>query len=232
MDKKRLLAKIDLDAIDHNIYEVSKRHPNKPLMYAVLKADGYGHGAVPIARSLEENDLIYGYAVATTEEAFELKNAGMKKPVLILGYTFEHTYKRVIESDIRPTIFTREMALGYARCAAELGKTVKCHIKIDTGMNRIGYPVTDEATDDIASLFSDKTLEPEGIFTHFARADEVDKSIALGQYRSFCSMIDKLEKRGVTFSIKHCSNSAASMELSEVELDALRLGIVMYGLWS
>ena len=231
MDKNRLLAKIDLDAIDHNIYEVSKRHPGRPLMYAVLKADGYGHGAVPIAKSLEDNELIYGYAVATTEEAFELKNAGMKKPVLILGYTFEHTYNRVIESDIRPTIFTREMAEGYAKCAKELGKTVKCHIKIDTGMNRIGYPVTAEAADEIAGIFTDKSLIPEGIFTHFARADEVDKSAAIRQYEAFTSMIEMLRERGVEFTVRHCSNSAASMELTDVELDALRLGIVMYGLW-
>ncbi len=231
MDKKRLLAKIDLDAIEYNISQVAALHPGNPKMFAVLKADGYGHGAVPIAMDLEEFEPIYGYAVATTEEAFELKKAGAKKPILILGYTFDHTYSKVIEYDIRPTIYNSTMAAAYAEAARKLGKKVRCHIKIDTGMNRIGYPVSDEAADEIAKIFENEYLIPEGIFTHFARADEADKSIAEGQYGLFCDMLSKLSARGVEFEIRHCSNSAASMEFMKGELDALRLGIVIYGLW-
>ncbi|MDD6428769.1 MAG: alanine racemase [Lachnospiraceae bacterium] len=230
MDFYRICAKVDLDAIEHNIREVKNRCREEK-MYAVLKADGYGHGAVPIAKDLENDPDIYGYAAATAEEAYELLDAGVRKPILILGFTFTHSYERIVRQEVRPVIFSRKMAMDYADTARRLGKKVYCHIAIDTGMGRIGYPVTEQAADEIAELFSDPVLVPEGIFTHFARADEKDMTYTNMQYDRFSKMIDMLHQRGLDFSIRHCCNSAASMYYDRDKLDAVRLGITMYGMW-
>lgn len=230
MDFYRICAKVDLNAIEHNIREVKKKCADQK-MYAVLKADGYGHGAVPIAKDLEHDDDIYGYAAATAEEAYELLEAGVKKPILILGFTFTHSYERIIREGVRPVIFSKKMATDYASYAKKLGKKVYCHIAIDTGMGRIGYPVTEEAADEIAELFKDDSLVPEGIFTHFAKADEKDMTYTDDQYAKFTKMIGMLHDRGLDFQIRHCCNSAASMDYTKDKLDAVRLGITMYGMW-
>ena len=132
---------------------------------------------------------------------------------------------------MRPVIFSKKMATDYASYAKKLGKKVYCHIAIDTGMGRIGYPVTEEAADEIAELFKDDSLVPEGIFTHFAKADEKDMTYTDDQYARFTRMIDMLHERGVDFEIRHCCNSAASMDYTKDKLDAVRLGITMYGMW-
>ena len=231
MDFYRICAKVDLNAVEKNIHEVKKRCPGQKL-YAVLKADGYGHGAVPIAKDLENDPEVYGYAAATAEEAYELLEAGIKKPILILGFTFTHSYERIIREGVRPVIFSRKMAEDYAAYAARLGKKVYCHIGVDTGMGRIGYQVNEESADEIASLFREqKELVPEGIFTHFAKADETDMSYTDGQYEKFLHMIDLLHQRGVDFEIRHCCNSAAAMYYQKDKLDAVRLGVTMYGMW-
>ena len=230
MDLMRVSAKVDLDAILKNIKEIKDRCREQKI-YAVLKADGYGHGGLEIARELEQCDMIYGYAVATAEEAFELRDNGLKKPILILGYTFKDSYEKVIKEDVRPAIYTKAMAMDYADMAQKLGKKVHCHIKIDTGMSRIGYQVDEASADEIASIFQRKELIPEGIFTHFARSDEKDKSATDRQYDLFLQMIRMLEERGVTFDIRHCCNSAAAMEYAKDKLDAVRLGVTMYGMW-
>ena len=230
MDLMRVSAKVDLDAILKNIEETKKRCENQKI-YAVLKADGYGHGGLEIARELEMCDLIYGYAVATAEEAFELRDHDLKKPILILGYTFNDSYERVILEDIRPTIYTAAMAEEYADVAKKLGRKVYCHIKIDTGMSRIGYQVDEKSADEIASIFERSELVAEGIFTHFARSDEEDKTATDQQYELFLHMIQLLSQRGIHFTIRHCCNSAAAMEYNRDKLDAVRLGVTMYGMW-
>lgn len=231
MDFYRICAKVDLNAIEENIHEIKNRCPEQKI-FAVLKADGYGYGAVPIAKDLEADDDVYGYAAATAEEAFELLDAGIKKPILILGFTFTHSYERIIREGVRPVIFNRKMACDYASYARDQGRKVYCHIGIDTGMGRIGYQVSEESADEIASLFRKHSeLVPEGIFTHFAKADEADKSYTDMQYENFLHMIDLLHVRGVDFRIRHCCNSAAAMEYTKDRLDAVRLGVTMYGMW-
>ncbi|MCR5451910.1 MAG: alanine racemase [Lachnospiraceae bacterium] len=231
MDEMRLSATVDIRAIRSNITECKKRLNDGVKIFAVLKADGYGHGAIPIAKEMEKWDEVFGIAVATADEAFEMRQNNITKPILILGYTFPDSYEKIAEYEIRPAVFTAQMAKDYAAAAKKTGKKVYCHIKIDTGMHRIGYQVNEEAADEIAEIFKCKDLIPEGIFTHFARADEVDKSHAIKQKALFDQMIDYLDKRGVKFDIRHCSNSAAAMELPDMNMDAVRLGIVMYGLW-
>lgn len=231
MDFYRICAKIDLNAIEANIHEVKKRCPDQKV-FAVMKADGYGFGAVPIAKDLEKNDDIYGFAAATAEEAYELLEAGIKKPILILGFTFTHSYDRIIREGVRPVIFNKKMAVDYADYARKIGTKVYCHIGVDTGMGRIGYQVNDESADEIASLFKEhEELVPEGIFTHFARADEENKDYTDKQYDKFLKMISMLHDRGIDFKICHCCNSAAAMEYTKDKLDAVRLGVTMYGMW-
>lgn len=230
MDLMRVSAKVDLDAILENIKEIKDRCRDQKI-YAVLKADGYGHGGLEIAKELETCEYIYGYAVATAEEAFELRDNQLQKPILILGYTFKDSYEKVILEDVRPAIYTKAMAMDYADMAKKLGREVHCHIKIDTGMSRIGYQVNEEDADEIAEIFARPELIPEGIFTHFARSDEKDKEATDRQYELFLKMIDMLKDRDVTFAIRHCCNSAAAMEYTKDKLDAVRLGVTMYGMW-
>lgn len=232
MDQLRVCAKINLDAITSNIISMHNVLSAKAGMYAVIKADGYGHGALPIASYIQNNPHISGFAAATFEEAMELIDGGIKAPVLILGYTFSHTYRDVVRLGIRPTIFTEEMAKSYAHEAASQNKDVHCHIKIDTGMGRIGYTVSEEHADEIASIFHRyPNLIPEGIFTHFARADETDKTSTDLQYKQFVHMLALLEERDVHFKFRHASNSAAIMEYPAAHLDMVRAGIILYGMW-
>ena len=232
MDQLRICAKINLDAITSNIISMHKVLSTKAGMYAVIKADGYGHGALPIAGYIQNNPHISGFAAATFEEAMELIEGGISAPVLILGYTFAHTYRDVVRLGIRPTIFTEEMAKSYAHEAASQNKDVYCHVKIDTGMGRIGYTVSEEHADEIASIFHRyPNLIPEGIFTHFARADETDKASTDRQYKQFVHMLSLLEERGIHFKFRHASNSAAIMEYPAAHLDMVRAGIILYGMW-
>ena len=235
MDSMRICARIDLDAISSNIRVARKRLESAtkklPQIFAVVKADAYGHGVLPIARYLAKDNNVSGFAVATFEEAMELYDDGIRLPIIILGYTFEHTYKDVARCGIRPTIFTKEMAYAYQRASEETGCRVNCHIKIDTGMGRIGYHVCEESADEIAAFFADcKGLVPEGIFTHFARADEKDKTPTGKQLAAFNKMRDMLKDRGVSFDISHASNSAAILEYDAAIFDAVRAGIIIYGM--
>ena len=234
MDHLRICARVDLDAISHNIHFIRQHLRDgggDAGIIAVIKADAYGHGALPIASYMEKHSLVRGFAVATYEEARELYDGGIKSPVLILGYTFPHTYKDIIQCGFRPVIFTTDMATDYAAAADACQKKVYCHIKIDTGMSRIGFGVTDEACDKIKKIFEENhSLVPEGIFTHFARADEADKTPTRIQTEAFETIISKLEKRGLTFPIVHASNSAAILEYDKAWFDCVRAGIIIYGL--
>ena len=198
---------------------------------AVVKTDGYGHGACAIGRYLEQEACLWGYAVATAEEALELKVSGLQKPVLILGYTFSEDYEELIRNDVRLTVISMDMAKEISRIAGNLGKSAYIHIKMDTGMHRIGYAASQVSMEEIAAICRLPHLVPEGIFTHFARADEADKGHAMEQYELFCRMIDMLKERGISFSLRHCANSAAIMELPDVQMDMVRAGITLYGLW-
>lgn len=227
----RISARVDLDAIRKNLYAMREKLKPETKIVAVVKTDGYGHGACAIGRYLEREDCLWGYAVATAEEALELKASGLQKPVLILGYTFSEDYEELIRNDVRLTVISMDMAKEISRIAGNLGKSAYIHIKMDTGMHRIGYDASEESMEEIAAICGLPHLVPEGIFTHFARADEADKGHAMEQYELFCRMIDMLKERGISFSLRHCANSAAIMELPDVQMDMVRAGITLYGLW-
>ena len=222
-------ANVDLDAIRHNILEMRKHIRPQTKLLAVIKADGYGHGAVAVAKAL--NDLADYYAVARLGEATELRRYGIIKPILILGYSAPEEYQELIEQDITITVFRLEDARRLSEAAGKLGKTAKIHIKIDTGMSRIGYMCDLEAVEEIKQIAKLPNLNMEGIFTHFAKADEANKDAFHGQLLRFRSMLDALEREGITFAIRHAANSAAIMEEGDLGLDMVRSGISTYGLY-
>lgn len=230
-DFTRVCAEIDLGAIQNNFYEMKKRLQPDTKIAAVIKTDGYGHGACEIAKCLEDEKSLWGFAVATAEEALALRESGRKKPILILGYTFEQDYEALISRDVRLTVISFLMAEKISRIAGKLGRTAYIHIKMDTGMHRIGYDASGHSLDEIERICRLPHVSAEGIFTHFARADEADKSSAKKQYALFGEMIERLERRGVRFALKHCSNSAAILELPQMQMDMVRAGITLYGLW-
>lgn len=227
----RVRAVINLDAILYNMNSMHQNISEDTKIMAVIKADGYGHGAAEVAECIEHLDYLAGYAVATVEEGLILRNHGIKKPILILGYAFPDQYDELIAADMRPTVFTREMAQELSQAAGEMGVDCPIHFAVDTGMSRIGYQVTEEAADEMAQIARLPHIMVEGVFTHFARADEADKTSAEEQLALFEKMISMLEERGIEIPIKHCSNSAGIVELKEANMDMVRAGITLYGLW-
>ncbi len=227
----RVCAEINLDNFEHNLDEIERLLGPGTEICAVIKTDGYGHGAVPLARVLEERESVWGYAVATADEALELCDAGLKKPILILGYVFDEDMEDLIERDIRLTVFTVETARMLSGAAYESGKTVKIHIKMDTGMSRIGFACTDETADEIEEIAALPNIEIEGLFTHFAMADMRDKSFSELQARRFFAVRDALGERGIDIPLCHISNSAAIIDMPQYDLDLARAGIILYGLW-
>ena len=227
----RVHAEIDLDAIIHNMNAMHANiSPNTKIM-AVIKADGYGHGAVEIAEAINDLPYVFGYAVATVEEGIILRNHGIEKPILVLGYVFPEQYYDMIRARIRPAVFTSDMADRLSFMAGRLEVECPIHFAIDTGMSRIGYQVTEEAANEMARIASLPHIVVEGIFTHFAKADETDKTSTFAQMEKFEKMITMLKNRGVEIPIHHCSNSAAIVDVPEANMDLVRAGITMYGLW-
>ena len=228
---QRVAALIDLDAIEENFEAMRAGLPAGTKMAAVVKANGYGHGAVPIARLLESKDAVWGFAAATIEEALALRSYGIRKPVLVLGYVFPDAYEQLVEQEIRPTVFRMDMARELSREAVRQKKTVPVHIKLDTGMSRIGFADTEESLREICEIHKLPGLALEGLFTHFARADEADKRYADRQFARFLSFRDACAREGIEFPICHCANSAAIIDMPETGLNLARAGIALYGLY-
>lgn len=228
-DYYRVQALIDLDAVYANLKNEKDSLPKGTLLMAVIKADGYGHGAVPIARFV--NGIVDKYAVATIEEAMELRHAGIDKEILILGAINPHYYDLLVENDISQTIFTYESAAKLNEVARQYGKNAKIHIKLDTGMGRIGFKCDDEGLEGIVRTAGLSNIEIEGTFTHMARADETDKEFSKKQFDLFMNMIKGMEKRGVKPGIRHIANSAGILDLPQFSLDMVRSGISTYGLY-
>ena len=228
-DYLRCWAEISLSAIGHNIEEVRKRLAPGVRLLAVIKADAYGHGAVRVGKYLE--DRVNYFAVATLEEAVELRENGIRLPILILGYTSPSQYEDLVAFDITQTIYSRETAELLNREAANQGKRAGIHIALDTGMTRIGFQVTEEDADVIAAIGRLPHLKMEGLFTHFACADQKDKTYCSGQLEKFNRMVRMLEERKVEIPLKHVCNSAGIMEFDDFRYDMVRSGIVTYGLY-
>ena len=230
MNYPRVHADIDLDAVCHNMEQMHRLTDPHTKLMAVVKTDGYGHGAIPIARELEMIDYVYGYAVATEEEALALRGDGIKKPILILGYTFPEQYEALLQAQITPAIFTLEAAKLLSETAERMHTTARIHIKLDTGMGRVGFLVSEESADEIAQIAKLPHIMIEGMFTHFAKADETDKTSANRQLADYMHMADLLRERGVEIPLRHCSNSAGILDLPQANLDIARAGITLYGL--
>lgn len=231
MAVNRVRADIDLDAVLYNMESMHKKLKPGTKIAAVVKADGYGHGAVEISRVLENLPYLWGYAVATSNEAMQLVEAGRKKPIIILGLSFPEQFEEIVENDLRPAVCTYETAQALSDIAAEKNKVCRIHIKVDTGMSRIGFQVTPESADTVARISKLPNIMIDGIFTHFARADESSKAPAYEQFKQFEKMIAMVEEKGVQIPLKHCSNSAGIVEIPECNMDMVRAGITLYGLW-
>lgn len=225
----RVYAPIDLDAVVYNMESMQKRLAPGNGMIGVLKTDGYGHGAVPLAKVMDP--YVQGYAVAAIEEGLILQRHGITKPILILGVTHPSHYEKLIEAQIRPAIFTMEQAAPLSEQAVRMGKTANIHLVVDTGMSRIGMYPDEEGADLAAAIAALPGIRVEGMFTHFAEADETDKEKAGKQFERYLHFAELLRARGVEIPVKHCANSAAIIDLPQMGLDAVRAGISIYGMY-
>lgn len=225
----RVYARIDLDAIRENIKKLAEKLKPETGIIGVIKTDGYGHGAVPIAKAID--DLCHGYAVATAWEGHNLRRHKINKPIYILGYVPDCSYDLVIEEEMLPPIFTYKMAKDFSDHAVKLNKIVNFNIAVDTGMSRIGYIPSEKAIDEIVEISKLPNIKIQSIFTHFAKADYEDKTSANRQYEEYMDFVARLEEKGVKIPIHHCANSAAMMEMPKTSLNVSRAGIAMYGLY-
>ena len=227
----RVKAVISLDAVEQNFREMRKNIAEDTKMIAVVKADAYGHGAVPIAHLIENHDYIWGFAAATAEEAVHLRQAGITKPILILGIVFDEYFPELVQYDIRPAVCEYDEAKKLSDEAVLQNKTVHIHIALDTGMTRIGYADIPESVEEIKKIAELPNLEIEGMFTHFARADEYDRSPAMVQLERYQDFSKRVEEAGVDIPLHHCSNSAGIIRVPEANLSIVRAGITIYGIY-
>ena len=225
----RCYAEISLEAIGHNIREVKKRLPEGVKLLGVVKANAYGHGAVPVASYLE-NQVDY-FATATIEEAVELRENGISAPILILGYVSPSQYGDLVEYDITQTIDSYAQALALEKEAARQNRKAKAHLAVDTGMTRIGFQVTEHDADEAAKIADRPHIELEGMFTHFSCADQEDKTYCSMQMEKYDKMTALLAERGVTIPLRHICNSAGIMEFDDHRFEMVRSGIITYGIY-
>ena len=224
----RTYAQINLDAVNHNINNVIDKIGSNAKLLAVIKADAYGHGAVEIGRLLEDRCSFFG--VACTAEALELINTGLTRPILILGYVSPCEYPKIVKNDIRIPIFSLEDAKALSDEAVRQGKTVPFHFCIDTGMSRIGFQVNEESADICKKISALPNIKAEGLFSHFATADEKNLTKAMAQRSKYIDFDNMLRDRGVNVEIRHLNNSAGIMVFDNY-FDMVRSGIITYGLY-
>ncbi len=228
MGYKRLVAEIDLDAVDFNIKSIIKRVGGRAKIIGTVKADAYGHGAVEVAEVLAENGVDM-FSVAMTDEGINLRNNGIKAPVLVLGLTPPEYVKEAVEYDLIQTVSDYNTAEAISKAAKELNKKAVIHIKIDTGMGRIGFRPEKESFDEIENISKLDNIEINGIFTHFCTSDEKDKTFTYVQKEKFVYAVKELEKRGINIALKHASASAGLMDFDDLFFNAVRPGIILYG---
>ena len=223
-------ATVNLDAVASNMRSMRDNLPASTLIMGSVKADGYGHGSVPVAKTIEP--YVFGYAVATIDEGIILRRHGINKTILILGVTHESRYEDLLRYDIRTAMFQYEKAKKLSDLALKQGKKAVVHLALDTGMSRIGMKADREHAKEAAAIAALEGIEVEGLFTHFARADETDKSAYEEQYRRYKEFLGYLEELGVKIPIRHCSNSAGIVEsLESNHMDMVRAGIAIYGMY-
>ena len=229
-NNSRIYAAIHMDALEQNLENMRKNLTPGTKMIGVIKANAYGHGSVPVARLMEKKDYIWGYAVANVLEAEELREAGMKKPILILGYVFPEDYQTLVDLEIRPAVFDYETAELLSQEAQKAGKVHPIHLAFDTGMTRIGFRHPKESIPEILRISKLPGITIEGAFTHFARADEQDLTFAHQQFAKYQEFLMLLEEAGIQIPVRHCNNSAGILWHREGDLDAVRPGITLYGI--
>lgn len=225
----RVYADINLDAIAQNVKNLMALTKEHTGALAVVKADGYGHGDVAVAKAVSGD--VTGYAVATLDEAVNLRENGIDKPILVLGYVDPNEYEVLVAHQVTATVFDIETAQQLAKAAQKLQKKAYCHIKVDTGMRRIGLEPDSTGIAVVKQMKALEGLCADGIFTHFAASDETDKTSAKHQFKLFTDFLSALEEQGVSFTYRHCANSAAVIDMPEANLDMVRLGIAMYGMY-
>lgn len=227
----RIKALISLDAVKYNFEQMKKNIKEGTRIVAVIKADAYGHGAVPIAAMLEKYDYIWGFATATAQEALQLRRAGITRPVLILGLVFEEYYEELAKNEVRMAVCDYETACKFNHAAAVCGKKALIHLAADTGMTRIGFKDSEESLEEIRRIYKLENVQIEGLFTHFARADEYDRAPAMVQLERYLKFADLLEQSGIHIPLHHCSNSAGIIRVPEANLNLVRAGITIYGIY-
>lgn len=224
----RTFAEISLDAIENNLVELKKKLKPGVLTLAIVKADAYGHGAVGVSRAIQ--DKVDYFGIAELMEAVELREAGVKKPILVLSYTSPYLYELLIKNELTQTIFNYDDAVELSKAAVRLNKIARVHIAVDTGMSRIGFFCNSESVEIVKKINDLPNIYIEGIFSHYACADCEDKSTTVKQTEIFKAFIKALEGRGMIIPIKHLSNSAGIL-VCEEQFDMVRMGIVLYGLY-
>jgi alanine racemase len=220
-------AEVNLDNLAHNMREIRKISKSKDII-AVIKADGYGHGALDIAPTLLENGATK-IAVAVLNEAIELRRGGIKAPIIILGFTPPSLIDMLLRYDIEQTVYSYELAKEISNMAQKKNKKAKIHIALDTGMGRIGFLPNDESVEDVYKISKLPNIIIEGLYSHFSTADEEDKTYTELQLKKFNEFYDKLIKKGIKINIRHIANSAAIIDLPKSHFEAVRPGVILYG---
>ena len=232
MNYTRCMATISKNAIEKNLDMISGGLNEHTRIICVVKTNAYGHGAIHVSSLAEQNEKVWGFAVATCDEAMELREAGRCKEILILSHTFEGDLEKAVMNNVILTIFDYKSAVRLNDVAARLNRKARVHLKVDTGMSRIGFSTDEEALKEVGDVLKLEHLSVEGIFTHFAKADEEDRSATIAQLEKFKNFYLMVEHEyDFRFDMKHCANSAAAMYLREGFFDAVRIGISLYGLW-
>jgi len=222
-------AEISLNALQHNIEAFRGLIPADTKLLACVKANAYGHGAVGISREAERLGIDY-LSVAFLDEALQLRHAGVRTPILVLGYTGPEGLAVARQHGVTLTVFSEEVAAAIAALPDD-PQRLKIHVKVDSGMGRLGLLAGKESADFVQRMLALPQVEVEGMFTHFSCADETDKEYTMGQYRRFQATVDELQTRGITLPIIHTGNSATGIDLPELTGNMLRLGISLYGLY-
>lgn len=221
-------AMIDLDNFEHNFFTIKNKLSPGTKLCAVIKADAYGHGAVEIAKAALDCGVDY-LAVALIEEALELRLSGIDAPILILGFTPREQFDKIVAYDITQTVYDVDSVSALSLTAKRLSKTAKVHIKIDTGMSRLGFQAIPSSIDEIEKIFKFEGIQVEGIFTHFAKAEN-DQDFTQEQFKRFREVVESIEDRGFRIPIKHVCNSAATQIYPSMHLNMARVGLILYGL--